>query len=401
MKKYKTLILFLILVAIWWAFFSSLKFFIWWDLNWTFISPDLQVLAWYLSLGWIFAYLIWWAFAVTFVKKYYLLIISILSLLFVSIFYFIEIKSGLAFALIISMIWFLYWLWNVVKNVIIAIEIKKTWLPETVINALAGIVFVVFIILWSILWNILFEKMWHDWYLVIIVMLIATAILWFSLDYEKITFKSLIKNWYKSYLFNRKNKLTKSLTLFIPDLKYIIKNYTWIILGSAFLWTISTVVSQASVEYSVIKFNIEASKATYVLLFSALWAIIWNVVSMKMNNNRWNYYILFNTLFAILILLFPFIATTFTNLSIAALVLWLFFWISSNLVDSYLLKRIWEEDKKEYWSSTYWFVLSTLIFVMMLISSYILKEYTYTILMLFLWTIMLFIGFYLYNTQKR
>ena len=118
MQKYKTLILFLILVAIWWAFFSSLKFFVWWDLNGTNISPDLQTIAWYLSLGWVFAYLIWGAFAATFVKRYYLLIISILSLFFVSIFYFVEIQSSLAFALIISMVWFLYWLWNVVKNVI-------------------------------------------------------------------------------------------------------------------------------------------------------------------------------------------------------------------------------------------------------------------------------------------
>jgi len=398
-KKYKTLMIFLMLVAIWGAFFSWFKFFLWWQLDST-INPTLQDIAGYLSLGWIFAYAIWGALATSFLKKYFIFMISILSLLLVLFAYMIWFWNTFVFWIIITLIWFLYWLWNIVKNIIISIEIKKTWLPETVINALAWIIFVVFIIMGSLLWNILFGKMWHNWYLIIITMLLLTAILWFSLDYDKITFKSLIQNWWKSYFFDKRKSLVKSLKLYIPDLKYIIKNYTLIILWSSFLWTISTIVSQASIEYSVDKFSISSWVATYVLLYSALWAIIWNMLSMKMNKNRWNYYIIFNTLFAILILSFPFIAVSFKLLSILAFLLGMLFGISSNLVDSYLLKRIWEEDKKEYGSSTYWLVLSTIIFVMMFLSSWIIWAFGYKILMLLLGSIMLIMGWILYNKQK-
>ena len=397
-QKYKTLIIFLILVAIWGAFFSSMKFFLWGDLEET-LKPSLQEIAWYLSLGWIFAYLIWWAFASTFLKKYFLFVISILSFLFIVFAYYIWFWNNYIFWFIISAVWFLYGLWNVVKNVIVAIEIKKTWLPETVINALAGIIFVVFIIIWSLLWNVLFEKMWHEWYFIIMSMLIITAMLWFSLDYDKKTFTSLLKNWWKWYLFWRKNALSQSLKAYIPDLKFIIKNYTLIILWSSLLWTVSTIVSQASVEYSVIKFEIEKTTATYILLYSALWAIIWNIVSMKMNTARWKFYIIFNSLFALLIILFPFLAVSFSTLSILAVFLWLFFWVSSNLVDSYLLKRIWEEDKKEYGSSTYWLVLSIMIFVMMFTSAFILDNFWYTLLMFILWVIMVIMWFLLYKKQ--
>jgi len=49
MKKYKTFIIFLFLVAIWAAFFSSMKFFLWGELKGT-LNPSLQSIAGYFSL---------------------------------------------------------------------------------------------------------------------------------------------------------------------------------------------------------------------------------------------------------------------------------------------------------------------------------------------------------------
>lgn len=400
MKKYKTLIIFLVLVAIWASFFSSIKFFIWWDLK-TSLDVNLQTIAWYLSLWWVWAYLLWWAFAASFLKKYYLFIISILSMIFIWIAYFFELKSNISFALIITLVWFLYWLWNVVKNVIIAIEIEKTWLADTLINALAWILFVVFIIIWSLLWNILYDLLGHDWYIIILIMLLTTGIISLNLDYDKVKFSSLIKNWWKNYYLDRRQSLKKSLLEFIPDLKYILKNYIFIIIWSSFLWTISTIVSQISIEYSVDFFDITTTKATYILIYSAIWAIIWNIISMKMNKKRWLFFIIFNSLFSLLILFFPILIINFFALSVLAIVLWLFFWVSSNLVDSYLLKRIWDEDKKEYWSSTYWFILSILIFVMMFLSSEIMERFWYSVIMFILWIIMLFSWIVLYIKQKN
>lgn len=230
-------------------------------------------------------------------------------------------------------------------------------------------------------------------------MLVFTSIASLSLDYDNIRFSSLIKNWWGSYLFERKLSLQKSLKAYIPDLKYILRNYLFIILTSSFLWTVSTIVAQASVEYSKITFSIEASKATYVLLYSALWAIIWNLLSVKMNTNRWKFFIIFNTLFAIVIISFPFLATTFSMLSFLAVILWMVFWISSNLVDSYLLKIIWDEDKKEYWASTFWLIFSIILFCMMFISSIVLEKFWYALLMLLLWIMILLIWIALYKKQ--
>ena len=399
MKRFQTFFIFLSLVATWAAFFASLKFFLWWELS-TSIAPDLQEIAGYLSLWWIFAYLIWGAFAVTFLKKYFLFIISLLSLILIGWVYLLWFSNSFSFALIISVVWFLYGLWNVVKNVLISVEIIKTWLSETIVNALAGIIFVVFIIIWSLLGSILFEKMWHDGYLVIIAMLFFTAVASLTLNYNEASFRSLIKNGWKSYFYDRRRSLKKALSLYIPDLKYIVKNYYLIVIVSSFLWAISTIVSQASIEFSVVKFDVEASDATYVLLYSAVWAILLNIVSMKMSKVRWKFFIIFNSLFAILIFLFPYLSVSFSALSWLAILLGMFFWVSSNLIDSYLLKRIWEEDKKEYGSSTYGLVLSIVIFGMMFFSSAILKTFWYSVLMIILGFIILVLGGVLYQKQK-
>ncbi len=400
MNKFKTFIIFIILVAVWATFFATIKFYMWW-VNWVTLDMDLQKVAWYLSLWSVFAFLVWWAFASTFLKKYYLFVISVLSLLFVSIWYFFWFENSFSFALVVTLLWFLYWLWNVVKSVIIAIEIKKTWLPETLVNALVWITFVVFIIIWSVVWSLLFEKLWKEGYLVIMWLLAFASIASFNLDYDKVSFTSLVSHGWWKYLFERKESLKQAIKAYIPDLKYILKNYSFIIITSSFLWTVSTIVAQSSVEYSTKTFNIETSVATFILFYSAIWAIVWNLLSVKMNKNRWKYFIIFNVLFSFVIISFSFLATTFIAMKILAVILWLFFWVSSNLVDSFLLKTIWDEDKKEYWASTFWLVFSMILFSMMFTSSFILEKLWYWILMILLWIIMMIIWGLLYRKQIK
>jgi hypothetical protein len=101
-------------------------------------------------------------------------------------------------------------------------------------------------------------------------MLFFTAVASLTLNYNEASFRSLIKNGWKSYFYDRRRSLKKALSLYIPDLKYIVKNYYLIVIVSSFLWAISTIVSQASIEFSVVKFDVEASDATYVLLYSAV-----------------------------------------------------------------------------------------------------------------------------------
>lgn len=396
MQRYKTLIIFLVLTAVWSALFTTVKFFLWGDLRET-LAPDLQTLAWYLSLWWVISYFIGWAIAYTFLKKYVLFFVSLFTLILVIVAYIVWFDNNFILWFVMISIWIFYWLWSVVKNILIAVEIKKTWLPDTTVNALVGIVFVIFIILWSILWGVLVENMWKQWFLVIIAMLVFTSVISLTLNYDKLTLKELLKNWIKSYYHDRERKFLDSMKDYIPDVVYISKKYYLVILTSSFLWAISTIVSQKAVEFSIDNFDMKQAEATMVMLYSAVWVIIWNIGSAKMDKNRWKYFRIFNTLFALLVFTFPFLWVSFLMVSIIAFVIWIFFWIASNLVDAFFFKKIWDENKKEYWASTYGLILSFVIFVMMFISTYVNDLFSFEILMIFLWLIVLWLSFLKFN----
>ncbi len=391
MQKYKTFIIFIILTAIWSSLFSIIKYFFWWDLN-SWISPDLQVLSGYLSLGWIIAYLLWWAIAYSFLKKYLLFALSFLTLIFVSIAYFFPIHTTFGLAFIVSFIWIFYWLWVVLRSILISIEIEKTWFTDAKVNWIISIVFIVFLIIWTILWSLIFEKMGHNWFLVIIGLLVISSIVSLFLNYDKITLKSLFSKWIKNYRLDKTHKFKQALKQFLPELKYIWKNFYLIIISSSFIWAISTVVSQKAVEYSVSEFHKLPSEAAFLLLYSSVWAILWNIISGFLTKYRWKVFFVFNLVLAILIWIFPFFNETFFQVSVIAFLVWFVFWTSTNLIDSYYLSKIWEQDKKEYGSSTYWLIFSIILFWIMFISSYIDKYYWFDILMYILASIIFFVN---------
>ena len=396
MQKYKTFIIFIILTAIWSSLFSIIKYFLWWDLQW-WITPDLQVLSGYLSIWGIIAYLLWWAVAYTFLKKYLLFSFSFLTLIFVLIAYFIPIETNVWLAIVVSSIWFFYGLWVVLRSILISIEIQKTWMNDTKVNGIVSIVFIVFLIIWTIAWSKIFEVMWHDWFLIIIWLLIISSIVSLFLDYDKISIKNLLKNWFKSYRYDRQKKFSDALKWFIPELKYIFKNFSVIIISSSIIWAVSTVVSQKAVEYSVETFDKLPSEAAFLLLFSSVGAIVWNVFSSFLSKYRWNSFFTLNIILWLLILLFPIFNWTFLQVWIIAFFVWLVFWASTNLIDSYYLKEIWKQDKKEYWSSTYWLVFSIILFSLMFLASFIDKKYGFNILMYILWAVILLINTFNFN----
>ena len=141
--RYKTLIIFLIILICWSFLFSGIKFFVWQDLQ-TSISPDLETLAWYLSLGSAFAYLIWWAISLVFLKRYLLFFFANLIAILLILTYFFPISSNIYLAFIISFIGFLYWLWVVLRTIILSIEIQKTWISDAKLNAIANVLFIIF-----------------------------------------------------------------------------------------------------------------------------------------------------------------------------------------------------------------------------------------------------------------
>ena len=392
MKNYKTFIIFIILTAIWSSLFSIIKYFFWWDL-WNSLKPDLQVLSGYLSLWWFFAYLLGGVLAYSFLKKYLLFSFSFLTLLFVIFAYFVPIQSNFSLSVIISSIWFLYWLWVVLRSVLTSIEIEKTGLKDTLVNGVIWIVFIVFLIIWTIAWSKIFEVFWHNWFLVIIGLLVLSSIISLFLDYDKISLKSLFKNWIKNYKLEKTHKIKQSFKKFFPEIKYILKNFYFIIIISSIIWSVSTVVSQKAVEYSVSEFHKLPSEAAILLLYSSVWAILWNIFSNFLTKNRWRNFFILNVFLGLLIILFTIFKTTFFEVWVIAFLIGLVFWTSSNLIDSFYLTKIWEQDKKEYGSSTYWLVFSIILFIIMFISSYIDKKFWFDILMYVLWILVLSVNF--------
>jgi hypothetical protein len=386
MQKYKTFLIFIILTAIWSSVFSTIKYFMWWDLQ-SWIAPDLQVLSWYLSLWWVVAYLLGWAIAYTFLKKYLLFAFSFLTFIFILIAYFFPISTNIGLFLIVSFIGIFYWLWVVLRWVLTSIEIQKTWLGDTKVNGIISIVFIIFLIIWTILWSKLFEEMWHNWLLVISFLLLLSSVISLFLDYDKASLKSLLKNGFKSYKLDRKNKFTKALKQFFPELKYIFKNFSIIIISSSLIWAVSTVVSQKAVEYSVETFSKLPSEAAFLLLYSSVWAILWNVISWFLWKYRWTSFFILNMVLWILISLFPFYNSTFTEVGTIAFLVWLTFWASTNLIDAFYLNKIWELNKKEYGSSTLGLIFSIILFITMFLASFIDKKLWFNMLMYILWAV--------------
>jgi predicted MFS family arabinose efflux permease len=136
-----------------------------------------------------------------------------------------------------------------------------------------------------------------------------------------------------------------------------------------------------------------------LLLYSSVWAILWNIISGFLTKYRWKSFVILNIFLSLLIIFFPFFNSNFFQVWIIAFLVWLVFWASTNLIDSFYLSKLWEQDKKEYGSSTYGLIFSIILFWTMFISSYIDKQYWFDILMYLLgWGVLL--GKFLFFNRK-
>lgn len=396
----RTFIPFLFLIGLWTLFFATFKFFLWNDLRST-LWVDLQTIAWYLSLGASFSYLIGGAFAYAFVKKHLLLTISFFITCIVWIIALFWLGNMVGFIISLISIGFLYGLWTVMRNVLVSVEIEKTGYSDIFVNALAGIVFTVFIIGGSLMWSILFEKYGSSWYLFIIFLLFLTIITSSFLDYDRVYLSTLLEDGFGEYVERKKKKIKMALSSYIPELRYILSHYFPTLLTSAVLWSTSAAVSQQAIEFSVDYFHKLPSESSFILLYSAVWVILWNIFSIKMQTNRWFYFTLFTLLYGIMILAFPFLAFSYFFTVIMAFGIWIFFWISSNLIDAYYLKIISEENKKEYGASTYGLIISLTLFATMILSSWLTTHISYIFSLFVAWSIVIIITLYFFLYIKN
>ncbi len=152
---------------------------------------------------------------------------------------------------------------------------------------------------------------------------------------------------------------------YINNIKALSRTYWMILLCVWILWSISTIIAQQAIEYSMEKFGKTESEAAFIFLYSGVGAIIWNAISMFIKNNRWLFYRIFVYLFALFILAFPFVANSYLITIVLSLVIAIVFWAASNLLDAYYFFEIWRIWKKEHWSWVYGLVMSVIIASMM------------------------------------
>lgn len=399
MKKYWTLMLFFLLILIWSFFFWAFKFFFWaslWDIFENKYS--LAYIAGFMSFGSIFAFLIWWSLSYSFKEKHILIVCSLISVILMLIYYFIRVDE-LIIWIIIVLVWFFYWTRSVVKNVLISIEIKKTWLQDTTVNAIATIIFLFALIVWTILWPKLFEIFWNEWIFVIILTTILIWILSIFLEYEDKS-KDIWEEWIGRYILDRHEKFIKSLKAFIPNIKVIFSSFMIIILASSILWAVSTVLSQQAMEYVNEFLWKSKSESGIIMLYSVLWAIAWNFLTLRASKIRWKLFNILNLAYGLLVLFIPFFLNSYITIVLIAIASWVAFWAVSNLIDGFMFNRFWKEQIKEYWSAVYGFFLSITATLVMFICWNI-WDFSFSWVFYFLWICILFVSAIVYFFEKK
>ena len=232
--KYKNLIILFILIIVWSLFFAIYKYYMWWIFKTDVIT--LQYISGYLSIWTIWAFIVWWLFYELFrEKKYHFWTILYTIIIFWSIYFLSASKiftDYLFVALITLLIWFFYWLWWVLRNILISTQIHETNLWDTKINWIANIFFITSIIIWSITWWIIAENLSLNWIFIILAILFVWLICWSFLSYKNLENDKTIKQKALEYKNN-----------YLADFKFIIKKYFIIMVFVALIITIATILS--------------------------------------------------------------------------------------------------------------------------------------------------------------
>ncbi|MDD5770029.1 MAG: MFS transporter [Candidatus Gracilibacteria bacterium] len=350
----------------------------------------LQYISGYLSLGTIGAFVIGGLlYEILKEKRYHLGIIIFTIIIFGSIYFTKNIlKDYLFIAIITILIGFFYGLWGVLRNILISTQIHETNLGDTKINGLANIFFITSIIIGSIVGGILAEKLSFNGIFIICILLGIGL------------FSGVLMN-YK----NLENKNTKETALkykqnFLADFKFILKKYSLNMVFIALIITIATILSQKAIEYSVENLGKSGSQSAIILLYSAVGSIIGNIVSMKINENKWLYFLIFSILFAITIYLFPTFINNFAHTSILAFIAGIFFGITYNLLEADFFKCIAIDDKKSYGSASLGIITSLIISILMFLVDVIQRLTSFAGVYYFMGSIILLIGIVIFSFKK-
>ena len=385
--KYKNFIILLALICVWTSFFWVYKYFFWWLLKEN-LSLTLEQIAWYLALGSFFAYL-FWSFIYTLLKEQWSVICaSFWVIMILSLWYLKWFTSIDSIAIISIWVWFFYGYWGVLKNIVISQEIEYTGKSDTFINGFANIAFFVSIIIGSIAWWKLAESLHTDGVFWIFIIMVFAILLWTSIKQSGwASFKDIGTHW-KDYIKN-----------YFPNFLTVIKSNVAIMLISSMYLVVATILSQKSIEYSVMHLWKTGSQASFLLLYSAIWTILGNLLTMKIHK-RWQWASTLTLIFALLIFVFPFMMKDFFVTSILATLAWFFFGTNYNLCESYLLLKIGKQGKRDYGAASYGIVSSVCLFWCMFLTFHLEKMLWFQAIFILWGSVIVFISFILHFFQN-
>lgn len=360
MKKHKNLIILLIITFLRSVFLWMAKFFLRFALKED--NRTLEEIAWYISLWSALSYLVGGAITYTFRKKPIVIlswIVVIWCLIYGYMTDYFPLKN---FAFIISIMWFFYWLWLTIKWILTTVEIMESWRSETKINATINIVIFIWLLVGAYWWFDIYER------------LQGVGVIWLIWTVSLATILIIFTNYDNNF---KKHTLHSAITKNIPNIIWAIKKYFLFLIPIWVLRAISTAVWQKMLEIWVDVMNKEPTKWIIVIVVSMWWAILWHILSTFVNKRKQILSILLTILLGISTIFFPnFLERkdTFLFMMWYSTYLWLIFWIIVNILEWRFYHKIWEENRKEFWSAAYWIITSICIFVIMLFGDYATKK---------------------------
>lgn len=371
MKKHKNLILFLVITFLRSIFLGMSKIFLRSVLKED--SRTLEEIAWYISLWAALSYLIWWALNYTFRKKPIAIMSWVIVILCLIYGYMTDYFPLRNFAIIIAIMWFFYWLWLTIKWILTTIEIMESGLWETKINAITNIVIFVWLLIWSYRGFDIYERLQWVWVIwIILTVSLATILIAFT----------------KYDLNFKKHTIYSAVTKNIPNIIWSIRKYFLYLIPIWILRAASTAVWQKMLEIGIDVMKKEPTKGIIVIVVSMWWAILWHVLSILITNRKKAISTLLTILLAISTIFFPnFLSQkdTFLFMMGYSIYLGVIFWVIVNLVEWRFYHKIWEDNRKEFWSAAYWIITSIIIFLVMIIWNNVTKRWWINTSFLFYW----------------
>lgn len=362
----------LALIALWSLFYAGFKYFFWWIYEDASFSPTLEWISGYVLIWSMIAYVVGWSLYARLSERFMLFFALTLGSIFFLSAVFLPLMSPWFFGISMVGLGFSYSLYVIGKNTLIGREISTSRLSSSAVGALSTVIFIVFLIAGTIIGSKIWETegLYTAWILYFIWLLALASIDLFFAE----TRKERVPFHFSFDLYKR---------LFF--------RYGIFMIALGCFWQISVEASQVAINYSKDYFDKSNSASSLLLLFSSVWAILWNIISVRLASRRAQSFTFLTVIFIVIILSFSTIlglAKTldmYVIVQILAFVIGFFFGWAVNLAESHFYALLGDDKDKDYTSALYGFVLSLVWAIMMFISEKILHTGSYMWISLFLW----------------